>query len=56
MADRRRSNHQTLLRRAALDLLRALGDVTGPDEPETRETLREVAAAVKARRQGWPPE
>jgi hypothetical protein len=45
MADQLRSNRQGLLRRAARDLLRALDGVAGPDEPETRETLRDVAAA-----------
>jgi hypothetical protein len=54
--DQLRPNRQGLLRRAAGDLLRALDGVTGPDEPETRETLREVAAAVEARREDWPPE
>ena len=41
---------------AARDLLRALDGVTGPDEPETRETLRDVAAAIEARRGDWPPD
>jgi hypothetical protein len=56
MADQLRSDRQGLLRRAARDLLRALDGVTGPDEPETRETLRDVAAAIEARRGDWPPE
>ena len=50
MADQLRSNRQGLLRRAALD------GVTGPDELETRETLRDVAATIEARRDDWPPE
>ena len=56
MADQLRSQRQGLLRRAARDLLRALEHVAGPDEPVTRETLRDVAAAVDLRRDGWPPE
>ena len=39
-------------RRGRADLLRALDGLTGPDEPETRETLRDVATAVAARRGG----
>jgi len=31
-----------------------LGQIAGPDELATRETLRDVAAAVEAR--DWPPE
>jgi len=49
------SNCQCHLRQAARDLLRALDGVTGPDEPETRLALRDVAAAIQARREGWPP-
>ena len=56
MPDQLRSNRQDFLRRAARDLLRALDGVAGPDEPETRETLRDVAAAIEARREDWPPE
>ena len=56
MPDRLRSNRQRLLRLAARDLLRELDRVTGPDEPETRETLRDVAAALEARCKDWPPE
>jgi hypothetical protein len=37
-------------------LLRALDGVTGPDEPETGLALRDIAAAVEARREDWPPE
>ena len=33
-----------------------LDQVGGPDEPETRLALRDVAAAVEARREDWPPE
>jgi hypothetical protein len=47
---------QSLLRRAARDLLRELDRVAGPDEPETRLALRDVAAAIEARREDWPPE
>jgi hypothetical protein len=54
-ADQLRSNGQGLLRRAARDLLRVLDDVTGPDEPQTRETLRDLIAAVEARMRYWPP-
>ena len=56
MPDQLRSNRQGLLRRAAGDLLRELDRVAGPDEQETRETLRDVAAAIDARRHDWPPE
>jgi hypothetical protein len=56
MADQLGPNRQGLLRQAARDLLRTFGGVTGPDEPETRETLRDVAAAIEARRYDWPPE
>jgi len=41
---------QGLLRRAGTDLLQALGSVSGPDEPETRQMLHDVAAAIQARR------
>ena len=54
-ADQLRSNRQGLLRRAARDLLGELDRVTGPDERETRLALRDVAAAIQARREGWPP-
>jgi hypothetical protein len=30
--------------------------MAGLDEQETRETLRDVAAAIEARREDWPPE
>jgi hypothetical protein len=56
MADQLGPNRQGLLRQAARDLLRALDGVTGPDEQETRETLRDVAAVVDLRRDGWPSE
>jgi hypothetical protein len=39
---------------ASWDRGRGLRD--GPDEPETREILRDVAAAIEARRGDWPPE
>jgi hypothetical protein len=55
-ADKLRSNRQDLLRRAAHDLLRVLDQAAGPDEAETRETLRDVAAAIDLRRDEWPPE
>jgi hypothetical protein len=50
------SNRQGILRRAARDLLRALDGVAASDEPETRETLRDVAAAIEARQGDWPPD
>jgi hypothetical protein len=56
MAEQLRSNRQGLLRRAARDLLRELDRVTGPDEPETREILRDVVAAIEARREDCSPE
>lgn len=56
MPDQLRSQRLSLLQRAARDLLRELDRVAGPDEQETRETLRDVAAAVDLRRDGWPPE
>jgi hypothetical protein len=54
--DVRQSNRQATLRRAAAALLHALDHVPGPDEPETRETLRDIAAAIDLRRDSWPPE
>ena len=56
MPDRLRSQRQSLLRRAARDLLRAFEHMAGPNEKKTRETLRDVAAAIEARRYDWPPE
>ena len=56
MPDQLRSQRQSLLRRAARDLLRELDRVAGPDEPGTRLALRDGAAAVDLRRDGWPPE
>ena len=55
MADQLRSDGQSLLQRAARDLLRELDRVAAPDEPETRETLRDLIAAVEARMRYWPP-
>ena len=49
MAESLHSDGQGLLQRAARDLLRVLDGVAGPDEPETRETLRDLIAAVEAR-------
>ena len=43
------SNGQGLLRWTARDLLRELDPAAGPDEPEIRETLRDLIAAVEAR-------
>jgi hypothetical protein len=51
MAGQLGPNRQGLLRRAARDLLRELDRVTGPDEPETHEILRDVAAAIEARQE-----
>ena len=48
IADQLRSR-QDAVRRAARDLPRELDHVTGPDERETREMLRDVAAAIEAR-------
>jgi hypothetical protein len=56
MADQLGPNRQSLLRRVARDLLRELDRVAGPDKPETQGTLRDVAAAIEARREDWPPE
>jgi hypothetical protein len=36
--------------------LREARAVAGSDEPETRLALRDVAAAIEARRYDWPPE
>jgi hypothetical protein len=55
MADQLRSDGQSLLQRAARDLLRVLDGVAAPDEPETRETLRDLIAAVEARMKYRPP-
>jgi hypothetical protein len=54
-ADQLHSNGQDLLRRTARDLLRELDLVAGPDEPETRETLCDLIAAVEARMKYRPP-
>jgi hypothetical protein len=56
IADQLRSQHQGALSRAARDLLRELDRVAGSDQPETRETLRDVGAAIEARRGDWPPD
>jgi hypothetical protein len=55
VAEQLRSDGQGLLQRAARDLLRVLDGVAGPDEPETRETLRDFIAAVEARMKYRPP-
>jgi hypothetical protein len=55
-ADKLRSNRQGLLRRTAVDLLRMLDQVGGPDEPETGLALRDLEAAIEARRGDWPPD
>jgi hypothetical protein len=49
------SNGQGLLRWTARDLLRELDPAAGPDEPEIRETLRDLIAAVEARMKSRPP-
>lgn len=56
LPDRLRSQDQGFLRRAARDLLRELDRATGPDDQETREMLRDVAAVIEARRDEWPVE
>ena len=55
MAGQLRSDGQSLLRRAARDLLRELDRVAGPDGPETRETLRDLITAIEARMKYRPP-
>lgn len=50
-----RSDGQSLLRRTARDLLHELDLMPGPDEPETRENLRDLIAAVEARMKYRPP-
>jgi hypothetical protein len=42
------------VRRPAAELLRLLGLVDGPDEPQTRVLLRDIAAAIEERREDWP--
>jgi hypothetical protein len=54
IADQLRSHSQAFLRRPARDLLRELDRVAGPDDPETRELLRDVFAAIDLRRDEWP--
>jgi hypothetical protein len=49
-------NRQATLRRAAAELLRALDHMSGPDDPETRVALCDVAATIDLRRDDWPPE
>jgi hypothetical protein len=56
MAEQLRSDGQGLLRQAAGDLLRVLDGMVAPDEPKTRETLRDLIAAVEARMKDRPPE
>jgi hypothetical protein len=53
---KRASQRQLFLRRPAEELLRLLGQVKGPDEPATRELLRDIAAAIEERREDWPLE
>jgi hypothetical protein len=55
MAEQLHTNGQGVLRGAARDLLRVLEGVAAPDEPETRETLRDLIAAVEARMKYRPP-
>ena len=43
MAQQLRAKRQDRLRRAAGELLRMRGHVTGPDEPATRELLRAIS-------------
>jgi hypothetical protein len=50
IADQPRLQRQDAVKRAARDLLRELDRATGPDEPETRQALRDVAAAIDLRR------
>ena len=51
----RQSNRQATLRRAAAELLRVLDHVSGPDDPETRETLRDVVRCCRpAPAAEWP--
>ena len=47
------SQDQWLLRRPAGELLRLLGLVEGPDEPKTRELLRDIVAAIEERQEDW---
>jgi hypothetical protein len=53
-ADMLRANSQGWLRHAARDLLRALDGARGPDGPDVRVLLGDVAAAIEERREGWP--
>ena len=55
MAEQLRTNGQGVLRRTARDLLRVLDGVAAPDEPETREMLRDLIASVEARMKYRPP-
>jgi hypothetical protein len=55
MAEQLRSDGQGVLPRAARGLLRVLDGVAGPDEPETRETLRDLIVAVEVRMKYRPP-
>ena len=48
------SQRQWLLRRSACELLRLLGLVAGPNEPQTRGVLRTIGAATEERRGDWP--
>ena len=54
MAGQLRATRQDRLRRAAAELVRMLDHMTGPDEPATRELLRDLAASLDLRRDTWP--
>jgi hypothetical protein len=54
MPDRLRSQRQSLLRRAARDLLRELDRVAGPDEPETRRRDEETGRRNDGQPEGQP--
>ena len=46
------SDGQEVLQRVGQDLLQALGSVAGPDDPQVRQVLRDVAVAIDARLRG----
>lgn len=54
LAGQLRATRQDRLRRAAAELARMLDHMTGPDEPATRELLRDLAASLDLRRDTWP--
>ena len=54
MAEQLQRTARTASRRAAGELLRMLGHVTGPDEPATCQLLLDLRAGIEERQEHWP--